>query len=200
MRRKLGWILAVGLALLGIALLLGALLQPARTLFRRQVNARTYDFIVAERGSLFFTRQGVNAPAGTEGDASRFGQYTFTAKSSPTPVTINAKSVTIQGSTITMTADPIRANVKHGFLWMNMDAMGLAPMGKPMQMTCRVAGAPMWALGVPLLLPLTVMVFRNRRRVRRQRAGLCIHCGYDLRASPDRCPECGLIAPSVTPS
>jgi hypothetical protein len=50
---------------------------------------------------------------------------------------------------------------------------------------------PHWALvGVALVVPARRAFFWHRRR-RRYAVGLCPACGYDCRATPDRCPECG---------
>ena len=55
---------------------------------------------------------------------------------------------------------------------------------------------PYWFL-TPLAgwLPTVWGVKAKRRwqRERRRGLGLCLHCGYDLRATADRCPECGSI-------
>jgi hypothetical protein len=59
---------------------------------------------------------------------------------------------------------------------------------------------PIWP-AFALTLPAWVWVLRELRRRRRLRAGLCLRCGYDLRASKDRCPECGHpITPSSNPT
>ena len=41
------------------------------------------------------------------------------------------------------------------------------------------------------LLPGALWLPRAVRRRRWLRAGRCLRCGYDVRASPGRCPECG---------
>jgi hypothetical protein len=57
--------------------------------------------------------------------------------------------------------------------------------------------APLWMLalfaGTWPVASIVLTIRRRRRQSRAARVGCCQRCGYDLRASPDRCPECGFV-------
>jgi len=55
---------------------------------------------------------------------------------------------------------------------------------------------PHWCFLAVCGIPGVIMLRRWRRRRRAERrtiSGLCPNCNYDLRATPDRCPECGTV-------
>ena len=65
-------------------------------------------------------------------------------------------------------------------------------------------GEQRW-LGVLIVLPIGVAmsvfafigglpIVRALKSTRRPQRGLCAACGYDRRASPARCPECGTVS------
>jgi hypothetical protein len=95
----------------------------------------------------------------------------------------------------------VRWTVEPPFRWTDVDGnplyarrrvplLGLAYVGTP-----QASGllAPHWlaCLATATLPGVWLASYRHRLRQHRRRAGLCPHCGYDLRATPDRCPECG---------
>jgi hypothetical protein len=54
--------------------------------------------------------------------------------------------------------------------------------------------APLWLVAmVSAVLPAAKMTARLCRRWKRCPRGGCSRCGYDLRATPERCPECGRV-------
>jgi hypothetical protein len=73
-------------------------------------------------------------------------------------------------------------------------SLGVEPEG--------LGGCICWmALSVPVVSVSLFNIFfsktvRFRRRANRIHRQLCIRCGYDLRASDEACPECGLHVPA----
>jgi hypothetical protein len=96
-----------------------------------------------------------------------------------------------------------RSGIITTMAWMPWDRMNV--QSEPFAMVL----APVRSVFVPywlILVSLTSVGFLSwRKRAVRMRAehrrshGLCEGCGYDVRASPDRCPECGAV-PAAPPA
>lgn len=74
------------------------------------------------------------------------------------------------------------------FGWQAKSATGVAPM----PWTCDL-DVPFWCpAAMAVLAPM--LVWNRRHRRPRAASGRCGRCGYDLRATPGRCPEFGMAA------
>lgn len=62
---------------------------------------------------------------------------------------------------------------------------------------------PYWSIAMAVLIPGIAALFIHLRQKRltiiRRMNGLCLACGYDLRSSIDRCPECGVAIMETAP-
>jgi hypothetical protein len=88
-----------------------------------------------------------------------------------------------------------------GRLWSGLGFhLGRETVGTPPGMLGRYAElrysivAPYSALCLSWAALPAVRLTRTVVRRRRSRVGVCPACGYDLRATPGRCPECGRVA------
>ncbi len=54
---------------------------------------------------------------------------------------------------------------------------------------------PSWSVIIPLVAFQGIWLCKWLKGSRREKQGMCQSCGYDLRATPDRCPECGTTPP-----
>jgi ankyrin repeat protein len=76
--------------------------------------------------------------------------------------------------------------------WANYQGSGPGSIGRRRGISVRL-WLPAAVFAAPLSLWPVVAFWHYRRQIRRKRRGLCLVCGYDLRATPQRCPECGTV-------
>src|SRR4051812_40563684 len=87
-----------------------------------------------------------------------------------------------------------RATTGSGFDTSDWHVMGFELIVAHTMWGYTVAVLPLWALFLPLAA-FTIAAFTiHRRQERRAKQNCCLNCGYDMRATPGRCPECGTAA------
>ena len=151
-------------------------------------------FLVSDGGRLAAARQSISPgvpPGPFRADATRLGRLSIASDD--------------QGSAM-MSFDP--DGVDRTFLgFATADARGSFGIGGITPSSYRAEftlyAAPYWAIAGLAALPPVLVLVRRRRTLRRLRFGRCTRCGYDLRATPGRCPECGAVPgadPAATPA
>ena len=89
--------------------------------------------------------------------------------------------------------NPEPASCVKGVLFSHF-GFGLSHEPPPYNTAAYAIWIPHWFAALSLLAPLALYLKKRRTIRNRELSGLCRQCGYDLRASPERCPECGAFA------
>ncbi len=104
-----------------------------------------------------------------------------------------------------MTWHDLWFDVRHYYRIIPANADGtiaMSPGGTAVTNAARQLPQNEYNIGIPLWLPIVLIAafpasqllnLSSRRRRLRVAAGQCVSCGYDLRATPQRCPECGAV-------
>ncbi|MFI5379052.1 MAG: hypothetical protein ACHRHE_07140 [Tepidisphaerales bacterium] len=79
-----------------------------------------------------------------------------------------------------------------------LDFAGFSLRRETSPLDARIIDLPLWCPLLLFAISPYLWLRRWRKRRRRRVLGLCIVCGYDLRATPGRCPECGTVPSNIT--
>jgi hypothetical protein len=177
-------------------------------------------FLVLGGGGVYLFTQRATLPADGSWtvDASKFGQISVRGGGTNSDVVLVAPPATPPGAGSTLRSNSIELAMmtitgfapppgRLGFASSrsgSMRMMFLRPDGtaSTCAATNETAGVPFWSiLAASAVAPgLWTFAHARRRRARDRAArGQCSRCGYDLRATPNVCPECGTTAPEQRP-
>ena len=143
-------------------------------------------FVGLWRGRVEFVRQSIEPalPAGRIADTSEFGQVGSHGHGPSGGVSVDLHSVT------------------PGWLGFGRKKMGARSVSGTRAATVWYSldidlwTTPLWAF-VLIAAVWPILTWSRRRRAAALRtSSRCTACGYDLRASPGRCPECGTVVRS----
>jgi hypothetical protein len=96
--------------------------------------------------------------------------------------------------------DPVADATVGGF---GVRRVNSKPAGNNLGYVGWVLVMPIWLVILLLCWPIGagyVGVWREARQLSRAKQGLCPMCGYDLRGSNERCPECGAVRTETWPT
>ena len=83
-----------------------------------------------------------------------------------------------------------------GYTWLYLGFLYLEEGATAHVYPIKIVGIPYWFIMLVSALPWlrwSYVVKNRRRKAWLMKSGCCLVCGYDLRATPDRCPECGTV-------
>ena len=144
-------------------------------------DARTTYFLASHNGHVVVARQSVTRAPSAEfrSDMNQFG-------------TLRTSMTDADGDEMRFTRDYDPYAYREQLLGFGKTELD-SPFAVP-GMGANVYAIPYGALALVTSIPLVVSYARRLRRRRRLARGGCVACGYDLRATPGRCPECGTLA------
>jgi len=138
--------------------------------------AQTQDTFVSEWGSIIYAR-------------GRVEHRTPQARPSFVPGWV------VLSDSADLYGDPRESVRRHGREWLGFGySRGTTSAAtRPVRGSYVEVIVPHWAVALVLGVLPGRWFFVWWRRRRRLALGRCAVCGYDLRATPDRCPECGAV-------
>jgi len=97
-----------------------------------------------------------------------------------------------QGTPIGNATDPAASKL--------FDFAGLSVRGSGSPLNTRIVTVPFWLFAAITAIPALLALRRKLHERRCWQLARCPSCGYDLRATPNLCPECGRARPQLAPT